>query len=134
MPILLYSVGDMQFGWECLHIFAKRMDVDGHSILVVKFPVSGDKSFGDASARGVFVLVDCGLGLLCVFCTSQAGNPYQSEPVGNDRFDGVLAFRSSCQIQQSSKHLPGDGISLIRNVFFFLTRGDDFCTHVHPVR
>jgi hypothetical protein len=50
LPILLYSVGDIQFGWECLHIIAKRMDVDGHSILVVKFPVSGDESFGDASA------------------------------------------------------------------------------------
>jgi hypothetical protein len=70
LPILLYSVGDMQFGWECLHIFAKMMDVDGRSILVVKFLVSGDESFGDASARGVFVLIDCGLGLLCVFCTS----------------------------------------------------------------
>jgi hypothetical protein len=133
LPILLYSVGDTQFGWEYVHIFAKRMDGDGHSILILKFPVSGDESFGDASARWVFMLLDCGLGLLCIFCTSQAGNSYQSEPVDNDRFNGVLAFRSSWKIQQSSKHLPGDGVSLICNVFFFLTRGDDFCTHVLPV-
>jgi hypothetical protein len=62
------------------------------------------------------VLVACGLGLLSVFCTSQAGNPYQSAPVGNNCFDGILAF----------KHLSGDGISLICDVFFCLMRGDDF--------
>ncbi len=129
----LYSESDTQLGGEYLDISIERMGIDGQPTFIIEFPVSGEEGFSDAFTWWVFMLVDCGLGFLCIFCTLQASNLNKNEPIGNNCLERIVAFWFSCWIQQSSKHLPGDGILLICNVFFFLSRSDNFCTHVHPV-
>ena len=71
----------MQFGRECFDFFVERVDGDCSSILFVEFPVGGDECFDNTLSGRVDVLVDCGLGLLCILCTPQARDANENEPV-----------------------------------------------------